>query len=186
MKHSPQAEPAGFTLIELLCVIAILAVLFSLLLPTVGKMTERANNVKCVSNLKQLAVAANAAASDHDNTYPPVEFDPENPAYTTEQAAQPLTTVFAAYGITSVNLQCPEDIKGPNHFAQLGSSYMWKPQSADETTAAIKVLRRRSEIVTAQARVQLCTDYEAVHFPDEVGARKRMNVVYADGHVVAR
>lgn len=177
---------AGFTLIELLCVIAIIAVLASMLMPTFGKMTERANNLKCQNNLRQIGAAANLAANDHNNTFPPVEFDPQDPVYTPEEGAKPLSEAFKPYGISSEHLKCAADVRGPDWFAKLGCSYMWKPQSADEETNSVTVYRRGRIYEVPPSRVQLATDYEAVHFPDQEGARKRMNVVYADGHVVAR
>ena len=58
--------------------------------------------------------------------------------------------------------------------------------SEDEPTVAVKAYFRRRAVVLAPSRVRLASDYEAVHFPDETGARKKMNMLYADGHVVAR
>jgi len=43
----------GFTLIELLVVIAIIAVLMGILMPTLRKVKEQGNMVKCLGNLKQ-------------------------------------------------------------------------------------------------------------------------------------
>lgn len=181
-----RSGPPGFTIVELLCVIAIIAVLASMLMPTFGKMTERANNLKCQNNLRQIGAAANLAANDHNNTFPPVEFDPQDPAYSPEEGAKPLTEAFKPYGITAETLKCAADMRGPNWFAKLGYSYLWKPQSADEETNSITVYRRGRTFEVPPSRVQLATDYEAVHYPDQEGTRKRMNVVYADGHVVAR
>ena len=73
----------SFTLIELLIVIAIIAILASLLLPALQKARNRAQTVSCMSNQKQLALGM-LAYSDSYKHLPPMKqtsLDGLNPTY---------------------------------------------------------------------------------------------------------
>lgn len=61
---------SGFTLIEVLVVIAILLLLAALLLPALKGARDRAKIVECLSQLRQIGLAARTFATDHDNTLP--------------------------------------------------------------------------------------------------------------------
>src|SRR5450432_2293196 len=60
----------GFTLIELLVVIAIIAILAAILFPVFAQAREKARQITCVSNEKQIDLAVMMYAQDYDETYP--------------------------------------------------------------------------------------------------------------------
>jgi prepilin-type N-terminal cleavage/methylation domain-containing protein/prepilin-type processing-associated H-X9-DG protein len=61
----------GFTLIELLVVIAIIAILAAILFPVFAKVREKARQISCISNEKQLGLAFAQYVNDYDETNPP-------------------------------------------------------------------------------------------------------------------
>ena len=61
---------SGFTLIELLVVIAIIAILAAILFPVFQKVRENARRTACLSNTKQLAIAAIQYEQDNDEKTP--------------------------------------------------------------------------------------------------------------------
>jgi len=113
----PQKNP-GFTLIELLIVVSVIAILTSLLLPTLAHAKEKAVSTNCQSNQKQLQLAWMMYADDYAGALAPnpagpatgwVAGDMTNPAQSADQGL----IMGAALGPYSKNAQiyrCPGDL----------------------------------------------------------------------------
>ncbi|HLS28658.1 MAG TPA: type II secretion system protein [Opitutales bacterium] len=86
MKHIKSKQ--GFTLIELLTVIAIIGILASILIPTVGKVREQARRTVDGNNIRQIGTAALIYANDNREQLPPKNLNadglPEGTGETTD------------------------------------------------------------------------------------------------------
>ena len=98
MSIQGRKENRGFTLIELLVVIAIIAILAAILFPVFARAREKARQTSCISNLKQLGLAAIMYAQDYDQ----MNF---------WFRGRPNTTVRDAFG----NVVTPQMMGGPNY-----------------------------------------------------------------------
>lgn len=67
--NSARRRNRAFTLIELLTVIAIIGILSAILIPTVSVVRQKAGSARCLSNLRQIALAGYLYAQD-EGVYP--------------------------------------------------------------------------------------------------------------------
>src|SRR4051812_1392140 len=97
-----RSSALAFTLIELLVVIAIIAILAAILLPALGAAKAKGDSTKCLSNLKQLCVAAKLYAADYNGGYPP------------RLDAKRWPTQLKPFYSTLEILRCPTEVKERN------------------------------------------------------------------------
>ena len=110
MTAVPQGR-RGFTLIELLVVLAIIAILAALLLPALAYAKEQARRIKCISNLKQIGLAARTYAMDREGNFPWHTMPSDGGTYGTPTAATAWGN-FSALSNELINpmvLVCPSD-----------------------------------------------------------------------------
>ncbi len=79
--RTARKSPDGFTLIELLVVIAVIAILASILFPVFSQARNRAQQARCLSNLKQLGLACLMYADDWRGVLPYPGGDTRAPAW---------------------------------------------------------------------------------------------------------
>lgn len=101
----------GFTLIELLVVIAIIAILAAILFPVFAKAREKARQITCASNLKQISLGILQYYQDSDEVFPAVTAN--NTANTKGQLvgwADEIQPYLKNIGV----LHCPDDPRSQN------------------------------------------------------------------------
>ncbi len=71
----PAASRSAFTLTELMVVTAVIAVLAGLLLPALSGSKASSQRIQCLSNLRQMGIAAGLYVDDNANSYPVAYYD---------------------------------------------------------------------------------------------------------------
>jgi prepilin-type N-terminal cleavage/methylation domain-containing protein len=175
-------KTAAFTLVELLVVLAIIAALAGLATPAVGGAIERGRAAKCVSHLRQIGVAVQQYAADHDYRFPAIETEPPSLPADVENKGTALE-VLGPYGITQATLTCPSDAAGLRNVEKHGTSYHFSPVLQDETPASVRIYSRRGVFnIDNIGWLTVATDYQPVHPGNRIG----LNVLKADGRVIQR
>lgn len=108
----------GFTLIELLVVLGIVAVLVSLLLPSLTKARRQANALKCAGNLRQIYLACMMFAQDHRGQLP-------RPAQVSDRPEPETTSKVCAWTLDATGA------------ANLSDGVLWKYLPGKQAKAAL-------------------------------------------------
>ncbi len=169
------ADRQAFTLGELLLVVAIIAVLASLLLPALSRARAKAWRARCVSNLHQLGLAVELYAQANRHYLPVAAMQPT--VNTNFPAIAGLLAAYVAQQRAGV-FQCPADRdptdNGLTFVAAEGSSYSWNSllngRFIDRTQISVGVISLWPPIMG---------DYEPFHGASDNGR----NYLYPDGRV---
>ena len=121
-----KSRKAGFTLVELLVVIGIIAILISILLPSLSKARQQALRIKCLSNLRQLGQAMYMYVAENKQTLPFSNWDGGAPT----RANAPIGWLYATrIGTQNITLATPPDknvVKTGNFWLYLKNPEVYK------------------------------------------------------------
>lgn len=197
----PDRSRRALTLLELLVVIAIIGILAALLLPALGKAKDKTRDTVCLSQLKQLGVAARLYAEDDGGVLPLVEPFPSNP-YFPKRNLPRICDALAPYvgkvnsdcNASAVVFKCPRD--NDYFFEVEGSSYRWnglvngrridigESTSVHLVQASNETVRTLDTNLMQQATTTvLLLDFDNFHPRSSAPQPKPgKNAVYMDGH----
>jgi prepilin-type N-terminal cleavage/methylation domain-containing protein len=138
------SKKAAFTLIELLVVIAIIAILAAMLLPALAKAKQKAQQINCVNNLKQVGLSFRLWGGDNGERYPmrvsAGEGGPTQQAtYGSLAVGGAALNMYQIYGVMSNELGTPKIVICPSdgdrtartNFAMTASAVATGPNGAD-------------------------------------------------------
>lgn len=176
----------AFSMIEMLVVIAIIAILASLIFPAVETARRQANTATCANNLRQIGFGVKAYLADHNEQFPPIlpsewdQFGKVADYYREELGGE--------YGV----FRCPAQ-RTPQ--ADLGGARLSFPSDTSKYTTYefngfftypgtyVRTTTKRD--VTNASICAYAYDFPYYTFPagDYRPHRKGMNVLYLDWHV---
>ncbi len=189
----------AFTLIELLVVVAIIGLLVSIAVPSLGRARASGKRAACASNLRQIGIALRTYLGPANDRLPyasympsvsPAPLDGPDPIYIADVLANDT-------GHQEKVFRCPNDISSysddpnnerlaPNvnktYFETERSSYEYRNRLAGQTLEEyVARIRDRTGQVIAPSSVWIFRDFNNFHAP--AGALGSRRYVYIDGHV---
>ncbi len=158
-------QQRGFTLVELLVVIAIIALLAAMLFPVFTSAREKARQVTCMDNQRQIALAISMYTQDYEETFPPVENFPASLADT--------------YGLRGKIWQCPDSGKG----SESNPDYIYDYDRGGQVLGSLVSPTRSPLIGDGIASNRLFPNVAVKTTDFQLRHEQKVIAAYADGHV---
>lgn len=185
----------GFTLIEVLVVIAIIALLITVLMPSLNSARGSAKRAVCAANLRQIGIGLRSYLGDNRDRLPYASFMPslgpmplqtEKPIYIADVLRKRVNDDERVF-------QCPNDIPddaraapnaGLSFFQSEKSSYeyrMFPPLGGRTVQDLATRMSQFGDRVVAENQVYIMRDYNNFH--GKAGKPGARRYLYVDGHV---
>jgi prepilin-type N-terminal cleavage/methylation domain-containing protein/prepilin-type processing-associated H-X9-DG protein len=158
----------AFTLVEMLVTLAIVTALAGVSVPVYEHAVQSSRAAACISNLRQLGVALNLYANDHNQTLPSLQAGRTS---VTENIPV-LDNTLNVYSGPSAVFGCPAD--NAHLFQTTGTSYYWNVAMNGQSLANLHFLA----LSTQASHIPLLADKQAFH----PYTQNKVNILYADGH----
>jgi prepilin-type N-terminal cleavage/methylation domain-containing protein/prepilin-type processing-associated H-X9-DG protein len=168
VRYLRRAASPGFTLVELLIVLGVLAVLTTLAVPVIRRVSEQGRVAGCLVNLRSLGVSFQAYLNDHEQTFPLWELARDNTADTNRVT---LDVGLAAYVNKPDVFRCPAD-RSKRLWETTGTSYFWNSALRGQRVGQLRFM-----VTEDASRIPVFGDKEGFH----PSAGSKVNVLYADG-----
>ncbi len=166
MRHAHRKP--GFTLIELLVVIAIITILIGLLIPAISIGQQRAERLKCQSNLHQIAIGAMTLFGELKESMPT-----RNP--TNDYAAAAVTLMPYVKNVKEI-FRCPAS---QGIFTTGGGTFQNGTLTTDYEFNPL-LCNRRQSIMVDYSQVAYAYDYP--YTGSDISHNDGINIGYVDGH----
>ncbi len=195
---------AAFTLVEVLVVIAVIALLTGILVPSLAKARIMAMRMKCSSNLRQIHVAINSYLSSNSDTYPCVDGNDPLPVGYWLWMGRGWRGFIAPYLSGKINaknpsvLLCPADKTAPQKWESTSYSYSLafyhSPEQIDSMTTDLSkppAAAQKSVNVARPAEKIMIGEWLSNHLKLPAGTTDagwwiwagRRNYLFTDGQV---
>lgn len=172
MRLRSRSRERGMTLTEIFVVVAIIATVAAILVPTMTRAKANAQSVQCMGKLRDIGIGLNQYFADRGMIFPTMVAARESRS----DDVPAIDTVLLEYVGDEFAFECPADHEGI--FEETGSSYFWNSLINGQRMGNMDLLG----MIRRESGIPIASDKENFH--QHVG--DGVNVLFADGHVTRR